>query len=49
MVNLKSQNNKNTLVWGNYTIIDILKKLYKGKKLATMSDAEVNQMLEDLI
>ena len=40
---------ENELIWGEISNIDILKKLYLDKKLNDMSEAEINQMLEDLI
>ena len=43
------QDNENDLIWGKVSNIDILKKLYHGKKLIDMTDEETNQMLEDLI
>lgn len=46
---IDEQDNKNELIWGKISSIDILKNLYDGKKLIDMSDEETNQMLEDLI
>ena len=43
------QDNENDLIWGKISNIDILKNMYRGKKLIDMSDEETNQMLEDLI
>ena len=46
---IDKQDNEKDLVWEKVSNIDILKKLYHGKKLIDMSDEETNQMLEDLI
>ena len=43
------QDNENDLIWGKISNIDILKNMYRGKKLIDMSDKETSQMLEDLI
>lgn len=43
------QDNENDLIWGKVSNIDILKNMYRRKKLIDMSDEETNQMLEDLI
>ena len=37
------------LIWGEIKVQDLLKKLYKGKRLEQMSEKEVDKMLEDLI
>ena len=46
---INKQDDENELIWGEISNIDILKKLYRDKKLNDMSEAEINQMLEDLI
>jgi len=43
------QNNENDLKWGKVSNIDILKNMYRGKKLIDMSDEETKQMFKDLI
>ena len=37
------------LIWGEIKVLDLLKKLYKGKSLDQMTEKEVDRMLEDLI
>ena len=44
-----NNDNNNELIWGEIKVQDLLKKLYKGKKLEQMSEKEVDRMLEDLI
>ena len=45
---MNNDNNKE-LIWGEIKVQDLLKKLYKGKRLEQMSEKEVDRMLEDLI
>ena len=37
------------LIWGEITINDLLRSLYKGKNFDEMSKQEIDRMLEDLI
>lgn len=46
---MNQKNEDKELIWGEISQTDILKSLYKNRKLDEMEEAEVNQMLEDLI
>lgn len=48
-MNIKYAKDKQNLEWGEIKTEDILKRLYKKKPLAAMSDTEIDRMLEDLI
>lgn len=41
--------NNNDLEWGNLFAENLLRKLYSDKDFRSMSEQEINQMLEDLI
>ena len=40
---------KKELVWGDITLEDLLRSLYRNKNFDEMSDKEIDRMLEDLI
>lgn len=46
---MNQKNEDKELIWGEISQTDILKSLYRNRKLDEMEEAEVNQMLEDLI
>ena len=44
-----NKDNEKELIWGEITVKNLVKSLYKGKNFDDMSEQEVDKMIEDLI